>query len=389
MKISWPLAPKPVILLTKEQDYFDIRGGERAFQHLKHLYQQLGAANNVALFTGPTGHGYSQENREAMYGWFNQWTEFNREDEEEPSIQLEPDEQLWCAPEGQVARLESRTVASFTAEKAQQLQSARERLRGEPLRVAVRRLLPLAIENDVPEYRILRPLRGRGYPLPEFTTYVIETDPGVQAIVYRLTDATRLSRPPQEGGTALLYVSDLSSDAELREDEWLRNLVSSQAKAGVDVYTCDVRGTGESQPDTCGENSFLQPYGSDFFYAIHAIMLGDPYPAQKTRDVLRVVAWLKAQGREQVHLVAQGRGTIPAALAALLSDDIQQVTLQRPLVSFQSIAESESYQWPFSCFVPGVLEVFDLPDVYATVASEKQLSLQDVRGPDAEPMLAD
>ena len=28
-------------------------------------------------------------------------------------------------------------------------------------------------------------------------------------------------------------------------------------------YACDVRGIGESRPDTCGANQFLTPYGSD------------------------------------------------------------------------------------------------------------------------------
>ena len=66
------MAPKPVIILAKEQDYFDVRGAEETYGRLRRLYRHLGAEQNIALFVGPSGHGYSQENREAMYSWFKQ-----------------------------------------------------------------------------------------------------------------------------------------------------------------------------------------------------------------------------------------------------------------------------------------------------------------------------
>ena len=69
------MAPKPVILLGKEKDFFDVRGIEEAYARLKRLYALLGAEENISLFIGPTPHGYTQENREAMYRWFNRVTQ--------------------------------------------------------------------------------------------------------------------------------------------------------------------------------------------------------------------------------------------------------------------------------------------------------------------------
>ena len=37
----------------------------------KGSYRLLGTEDNIALHVGPTYHGYSRENREAMYRWFN------------------------------------------------------------------------------------------------------------------------------------------------------------------------------------------------------------------------------------------------------------------------------------------------------------------------------
>ena len=80
------LAPKPIIILAKEKDYFDARGNEAAYHRLRSLYRLLGAEENIAYFVGPTYHGYSQENREAMYRWFNRCTGFRRQDRTQTGV---------------------------------------------------------------------------------------------------------------------------------------------------------------------------------------------------------------------------------------------------------------------------------------------------------------
>jgi len=362
------LAPKPIILLGKEKDYFDARGFEEAYDRLKRLYGLLGAEENVAMFIGPTYHGYTQENREAMYRWFNRVTGVS-DAQTEPELVIEKDATLWCTPKGQVAELGSRSVFSFTRAKSEVLAEKRKPLEGAALAETVRDVLRLPERRGVPEYRILRPLRSRKYLKPRFATYAVETEPGVQAVVYRLCDEPLYSRPPRGFDRAVLYVSHHSSDAELREEPLIGELIEAEPESAF--FTCDVRGIGESQPNTCGENTFLQAYGNDFFYAIHAMMLDYPYVGQKTHDVLAVLDWLKGCGHREIHLAGKGWGAIPAALAAVLSEAVVQVTLKNALTSYREIAESEDYGWPLSCLVPDVLEKFDLPDCYRALETKR------------------
>jgi len=358
------LAPKPVILLTKEGDFFDIRGSEKAYKDLRRLYGLLGAEENIAMFTELGYHGYSQKCREAMYRWFNRSTHVS-DAQAEPNLVIEKDEALWCAPKGQVCELGSRPFYAFTAEKAKDLAARRPKEFTLPeLRQQIRTLLrlPATGTSSAPEYRILRNWRSRGYPKPRWETYVVQTEPGIQAIVYRLGNEQMLSRPHANSRRAILYVAHLSSDAELREEPLIREIM--EAEPEVDLYTVDVRGIGESRPDTCDENSFFDLYGSDYFYSIHSIMLDRPYIGQRTYDVLRVLDWLHSAGHQEVHLVAKGWGAVPATFAAVLSDQVAQVTLKNALTSYQEIAESPDYSWPLSTLVPNVLSAFDLPDCY-------------------------
>lgn len=362
------MAPKPAVLLTQEKDFFDTRGTEEAYHRLRQIYRLLGAEENISLSRGTDYHGYNVENREAMYRWFNHVTTIS-DAKSEPALTIEKDETLWCTPHGQVAELKPRNVFSFTQQRSRELKQKRGAVEGEALKTAVRDVLHLSASQGAPDYRILRPSSGRRYPKKFAATYAVETEPGIFAIVYRLDDASLISRPPSGAKRAILYVSHHSADAELRNDPWISQLIAAEPASAV--FACDVRGIGESQPDTCGANSFLTPYGSDYFYAIHSVMLDRPYAGQKTHDVLRVLEWMRSIGHEEIHLVGSGWGAIPATFAALLSADVKQVTLKNALTSYGDIAESEEYRWPLSTFVPGVLAKFDLPDCYRALAAKQ------------------
>jgi dienelactone hydrolase len=389
------MAPKPVILLGKERDYFDARGLEEAYRRVNHIYTLLGKPENVGLFLGPTYHGYSQENREAMYRWFNRATKVS-DATAEPPLTIEKDETLWCTPRGQVAELDSRTVFSFTAEKAKALAAGRPSLTGSALQEAVLNALrgPTSLDTErragdigrregdtgrragdssrgaaAPDFRILRPRGNRDYPTEHALSYAVETEPGAFAVVHRLSADRLYSRPPREVSRAVLYIAYHSSDAELRVEPLVRELL--RAEPGSVFYACDVRGIGDSRPDTGNADSFLNPYGSDYFYAIHSLMLDYPYVAQKTHDVLRVLEWLESYGHSEVHLAAKGWGALPATFAAVLSEQVKQVTLKNALTSYQQVAESELYEWPLSAFVPNVLAAFDLPDCYRELKRKK------------------
>lgn len=361
------MAPKPVIIVAAEKDYFDARGSIEAYERLRPIYRWLGAENNLQLFIGPNTHGYTQPNREAMYSFFNTHAGIPVTGTE-PQLQIESDKTLQCAPQGQVAPLNSKTVFSVTADLSRTLKEKR----GTPTDTDLRQHLHRWIGSrpqQTPDFDILRPIPNRQYPKPHATCYAIETEPGIRSIVYRLDDVPHYSRPAQLSGRVVLYVAHQSSDVELRHEPLVKKLMADEPD--VEFYAVDTRGIGDSQPQTCGENQFLLPYGNDYFYAAHAIMLGTSYPVLRAFDLLRVIDWLVSYGRTEIHLAATGWGTIPATLSAILSDAVKQVTLKRAMNSFSEIAEQEHYNWPLSSLIPDVLKTFDLPDCYRVLEKKR------------------
>ena len=366
------MAPKPVILLGQEKDFFDIRGTEESFARLKHIYRLLGAEQNIELNVGPDTHSYPKLSREAMYRMFNKATKIS-DTNEEPDLVNENEETLMCTPHGQVVESGSKTVFTFSSQLSVSLRRTRAVLRGDELKKAVIATLKLPSYEGIPEFRILRFNGIRQYPMENAVTYAVETEPDICAIVYRLNEGEAYhSRPSRGLKRALLYISHHSADNELRNEPMLAELIRTETDSAI--FACDVRGIGESQPDTNrtrSSNDFFEPYGSDYFYSIHSIMLDYPYTGQKTFDILRVINLLKSYGHQEIHLAAKGWGAIPATFAALLSNEVSQVTLKNALTSYGDIAESEEYNWPLQCLLPGVLKVFDLPDCYHALESKK------------------
>lgn len=362
------LAPKPVLIVAQERDFFDVRGSREAHACLQHLYRLLGHEDRIGLYVGPGPHGYAKDGREAMCRWFNGVTGAPGT-KAEPELTIEKDETLQCTASGQVAELNPRTVFSLTRDKAEALARARaQKTDAQALATDLKALLKMPPISGAPETRVLRPLPSRRYPKRNATPYAITTEPGIEAIVYRLADERLESFPPPDQSRALLYIAHLSSDEELRSEPLIRDLLAEESAATL--YACDPRGTGESRPNTCGLDTFFDPYGNDYFYAGYALMLDRPMPGGRTLDILRTIEWLGNIGHAEIHLAARGRGAIPATFAALLSPRVTRVTLKNAPASYHQIATTEDYAWPLSALLPGALEKFDLPDCYRALESK-------------------
>jgi pimeloyl-ACP methyl ester carboxylesterase len=122
---------------------------------------------------------------------------------------------------------------------------------------------------------------------------------------------------------------------------------------------------------TCdGNDDYFYPYGSDYFYAAHSIMLDKAYLGGKVQDVLAAINLLKARGTKEINLVGRGLGAIVAAFAATLSEKVDTVTLINAPISYQQMIEDVMTCWPLSHMPPGILKVCDLPDIYQALEAK-------------------
>ncbi len=360
--------PRPAILLGKANDFFDHRGLEDTYDELRRLYRIAGAGDNIQLFIGPGDHGYTVENREAMYRFFNRHTGLRANAREPQPLKAEIPQTLHATPKGQVhyLRPKPRTVSDFTADAARELAGRRKPLAGAKLAAAITKRLALPKRAGPPHYRVMRtqwvhPTKAMRLADNRFP---IETEPGVQAMVHVFSKTRLFHFPP--GKSATLYVSHLSSRAELLE---------KQVPAADPLFAVDVRGIGAMAALTCSLGEFFAPYDSDYMYATYGQMLNEPYSGRRVHDVLCALDLVADKGYRDVHLVGRGMGAIWATFAACLYPVVKRVTLHNMLLSYHELAQTPVYKWPLSSLVFGVLEAFDLPDCLRELARRKKLTL--------------
>ncbi len=362
-------APRPVIILSQKNDFFDPRGTREACEDVRHIYSLLGAKDNARLAIGPDSHGYTLANREVMYRFFNEFAGVKKDDRE-PEFKACETVELQCAPEGQVINLTgSKLLRSFTLEKAAMLKESRKKIVSkDDLKTAVLKKLAIKIPESVPEHRVLRQAAYVSTPpYIFFNRFAVETEPGITAILNQRCGRNLYHIPAAD--KAVLYIPHLSAYEELKDG--LEPGLSSDMDSLM--FGLDVRGIGESTPQTCNiwDEDFFLPYNYDYFYAAHGIMLGKPYLGGKVLDVLAAAKLLKSSGIKQIHLIGRGQGSLAAAFAGLLSDDISRVTLFNAPFAYEEMVLSPTTRWPLSCMVPGILDTLDLPDVYNALAGKK------------------
>lgn len=353
--------PRPVILLGQNNDFFDRRGLIKIHEELKRLYAIMGAEKNIGLFIGPGGHGCFLEDRETMYAFFNKHAGI-KTGSRECKIIAETPEQLAASPEGQVHKMPGKRIFDFTKEEAAKINLARKRVSPAALKKMICEVLAINEQSINPHYRVLRPRWDDAGRYACHSSFTVETEPGIQAILHVFGKQNQGFCHFPKLRKVLLYVPHLSS----REDV----LAGEAPDSDEPLFTLDVRGMGQTKALACADENSFTPFGTDYFYASYASMFGKPYLGRRVHDLIATLNLLQAEGCRAVHLTGRGMGALIAAFAACLHPLVKRVTLKNGLLSYYELTQTPVQSWPLSMLPYGVLNYFDLPDCYRALAAK-------------------
>ena len=163
--------------------------------------------------------------------------------------------------------------------------------------------------------------------------------------------------PPHGSGNSWLTIAGASPQPFL--------VTLFAAEPNTPLFCLDLRDVGENKPET------HYPHADDA-HAQAGEMLGEPMLGRLVWDILRVLDLLASHGYTDVHVVSRQNGAIPACIAAVLDPRVTKVTTLNALTRWHAcaIAKVEEYNWPLSRMPYGVLNHFDLPDVYAELGAK-------------------
>ena len=365
-------APRPILVMGQKNDFFDPRGLKDTCEQIKKVYALLGAEENIQYFIGPTNHGYSIENREAMYEFFLKHAGVDAPVKENFDGAVLAEKDLLCTDTGQLmtSHPEFAQVHDLILKSAREKAAFRSPLEPDEVKAKLRELLNIPEKVAEPYVRMLRGQHLSGVPdvRSRFARFAIESEDGM-LVPLKLNSGKGLFHFP-ELEKLTIYIPHLDSANEVvkidRDDD--------------DIYAgLDVRGIGETlslgTDQDAAVRKFNAIYSQDYHYDSVALMFGSSMVADRVMDILRAIEFVKARGVKRIELAGRGQGSLPALFAALVSDDVAAVKLWDAPESYQSMVEKRLTAWPQSCMVPGILKYMDLPDIHHAVRAFKSLEI--------------
>ena len=346
---AFAFAPKPFLFLTATRDFFPIAGAHASFAEAQTIYRILGRPEGVDLFEFDAEHKFGKPQREAMYRWFERWLKSHASDAAEGEFEVEDEAALNCTATGQLATsLGGETVHSLNRAVAEHL--ARDRRVPEPYELPALVAAHLGIaptrQPAAPLFSKVGEVGRTGYRIEKIT---LESEAGITlpALVF----------VPESGGrkSATIYIQPAGKAADAGEGNDILALV----REGHVVLAPDLRGWGESEAQEAYQT------------AMRAILIGKTMVGMQVTDLLASASYLATRDdvdAARIGVVGKGNGALIALYAAALDPRISRTVCEGPFLSYLEMARARLYEDLGGVLVPGVLKVFDLPDVAAAVA---------------------
>jgi len=355
------MAPKPVLLLCVDSDFFPLEGAHRTYTKAEPLWKMFGKENALEIFTDTSKHAYTRALAEAAARFFVKHLGAQGGFEPQEPFWIES-EKLFAAGGSVVKTLGSKLVHDFAAERLERLENEKRRFsldsRREEAADFIRAMVdacrpyPLYLKRN---YNQSEGFRGFYNLAAEYYTWRQQ-----EGIVGYGMYLTRLGVTPKkavialwDGGTSVLH---------RRLDD-----VMDLCDKGYSVFVVDLPGTG-----SLGENLYSESR-PDYYYTrmtafcCDLLVNGDSLPAMRVRAVLRAYEALRAFAGESIEtgLLSAGRFNLYALAAKLIEPSFAFVDEREPFEGFSRLVERKYYNHNnlMAYIMPGMLEKFDIPDL--------------------------
>ena len=357
-------APKPLLLIGQDNDFIDLRGVKKAHADIRHIYDLLGRSGNLEMRIGSGNHGFVKHGREAAYAFFTKHVMGREDASEAEDITPVPPEIGNVTPSGRVIDMENmRSLPEIfrSAWKKRRFTASLHEISS-----FLKKTLQLEnFEAQAPDYRIMRPHTEEELQCA-CCRWVWNTDntPAVAGISMFLPGSRSLI---PEGRKATLAVAEESALQELR------------ARVGADetVFALDMRGIGISESEigiSWGE--YHIEMGREYFLDNSGRLMGESLAGGRVRDLLSAVALLNSCGYDDITLAGSGHAALMIAYACGAMGKIPGVS-RLTLKKLPATFTEPDLSLRSTVFLSGMLQHFDLPQLYAQLQSDYQVLMEE------------
>lgn len=357
--------PKPLLLNTTTDD--NLNPPEGVWKLSSWLFKSYSAHGVPEKFTSTmvrAPHAYNQEQREITYSWISRWTGGNPGNYYEEVTAIESPEDLWAASGGNIfneagSRRPQDLLADYLTQNRAAWQDVRKQDGITNHRMRMEALVRKVNHTDTELMAIQSELKNESYSGNiSVRQFIIEPEKGIILPGVILSDVNSVSAK----GT-VIYINEKGKSGLLKDQV----LAAEILRRGYNICAVDIRGTGETSPDMSGR--------------FWDFLSGKPVFGQRVRDILSIIKWMGTTFKENnIIYWGTGMGSLYGAFAGVLSDNVSGFILEEPLISFESIVNSEKPGYNHEILLPGILENFDMQQVYQAICPKPVFVINPLSG---------
>ena len=358
-------APRPTLISSNTDDFFDIQGSWANFRQAKRIYGQLGFPERVDLVEVAGKHGVAPQNLATITHWMKRWLLAIDQPVAATELTVRPARELWCTDTGQILTTlpNEQSVFELNALYEQELKAQREKMwkttSPDEMKAKIRQLLEVRDTSEMkpPQVEDIGRVPRDTYHIDKL---VLRTDTGA-------TLAGLTLHPAGPSDDAYLYLHDDGKIGDTHPNGPITDLMEE----GHVVITVDLRGQGETGLPK------RDPLLTDWKAYYLAYLLGKPLLGMRVEDALAAadfVAYYEKPRNDprEVHLVGVGQAGIVALHAAALQPQLfTSVTLRDVPKKWASILAKEIPTGSLENAVHGALTVYDFPNLVQLIGDDK------------------
>ncbi|MBN1808828.1 MAG: acetylxylan esterase [Planctomycetes bacterium] len=351
------MAPRPVLVLAVEYDFFCIEGTRISVERARRIYDILGARDNLGLAVDRVTHEYSPPLARASTEFFCRTllgmdpSAVNHSD----PVPFPP-EDLNCTRSGQVLLDNPSTVRTFDRNLAE-------------YEVSSSRLAPENAASWLKD-RILAPRRHCDLNprwISDSTADGTRVSHGFWFTEPDVCNAGFLLRPADSpAGSVTIALFDHGTLDLDRRRPWMLDIVAS----GGAVLAVDPRGMGNILPRPISPVNLEERYGTVFKLISDLVYLGDDLASMRIFDVLRAIDLVRSDPHLDaadvpVRLFGERLSGVYAYVAAAIQPAVSSCEVEDSFFCLDSLMRTRYYHDDrlIQQLIFGMASLFDFPDL--------------------------
>ena len=359
-------APKPTLISSTTQDFFDIDGSWLNFRQAKQFYGRLGFSERVDLVEIEGSHGVQPEGLATITHWMKRWLLGVDEPVDPIELELQDAASLLCTASGQVLTSlpRERSVIDMNREISEVLAEQRSvkwsAMDSEEKRKLVSDVLGVNWSQVAsPKWLSRGAVNWRKHQV-ECGLVVCGTRQVPTAILR--------CEKPTSNWTIVLHDQGMNAAASLTDE------VQDLLDKGKNVVLLDLAGQGKTVETPA------DPILTDWKTYYLAYLLGDSMVGLQTRDVLAVIKLLTERGalseavadqEVSVAISASNLSTLVALHAGVIAGGhVDEITLSELPASWSDVVGLHAPTGVLNSAVHGVLRHYDWPDLIEITGAE-------------------